>query len=167
MGRRDGPYVETSKITLAGPPNRLNGSFYRGPHGPQTPVFRVDGEGPSAFPHVKVTVENVCLSKATLRDPEQTRALRFSLLPTGPPRSPPPHRDQSWSAGSLARRAPQKTVLELDALRTVVLAIPADLRGLRDRALLLIGWAVALRRSELVALEFGDLSFEPEGGVNC
>jgi integrase len=58
-------------------------------------------------------------------------------------------------------------VLELDALRTVVLAIPADLRGLRDRALLLIGWAVALRRSELVALEFGDLSFEPEGGVNC
>jgi site-specific recombinase XerD len=32
---------------------------------------------------------------------------------------------------------PQKTALELDALRTTVLAIPGDLRGLRDRALLL------------------------------
>ena len=35
---------------------------------------------------------------------------------------------------------------------------------MRDRALLLIGWAGALRRSELVALQVGDLSFEPEGG---
>jgi integrase len=60
---------------------------------------------------------------------------------------------------------PQKTALEIDALRSVVLAIPEDLRGLRDRALLLVGWTAALRRSELVALEVGDLSFEPEGVV--
>jgi len=56
---------------------------------------------------------------------------------------------------------PQKTARELDPLRTAVLAIPPDLRGLRDRALLLVGWAAALRRSELVALEVGDLGFEP------
>jgi integrase len=61
---------------------------------------------------------------------------------------------------------PQKTALELEALRLVVLAIRGDLRGLRDRALLLIlGWTAALRRSELVALEVADLSFEPEGVV--
>jgi integrase len=60
---------------------------------------------------------------------------------------------------------PQKTALEIDALRTVIAAIPEGLRGLRDRALLLVGWAAALRRSELVALEVGDLSFEPEGVV--
>jgi integrase len=60
---------------------------------------------------------------------------------------------------------PQKTALEIDALRTVVLAIPDDLRGMRDRALLLVCWAAALRRSELVALEVGDLDFEPEGVV--
>src|SRR5450755_2451846 len=59
----------------------------------------------------------------------------------------------------------QKTALEIDALRTVILSIPADLHGLRDRALLLIGWTAALRPSELVALEVGDLSFEPEGVV--
>jgi site-specific recombinase XerC len=60
---------------------------------------------------------------------------------------------------------PQKTTLEIDALRSVVLPIPDDLRGLRDRALLLVGRAAALRRSELVALDVGDLGFEPEGVV--
>jgi site-specific recombinase XerD len=35
--------------------------------------------------------------------------------------------------------------------------------GLRDRALLALGWASALRRSELVALDIGDLEFAPEG----
>jgi len=46
----------------------------------------------------------------------------------------------------------------------VVLAqIPGDVRGLRDRALLLIGWAAAVRSSELAALIVSDLRFEPEG----
>ncbi len=44
--------------------------------------------------------------------------------------------------------------------------IATDLRGLRDRALiLLVGWAAALRRSELAALELRDLHFEREGVV--
>jgi site-specific recombinase XerD len=37
------------------------------------------------------------------------------------------------------------------------------LLGTRDRALVLLGFAAALRRSELVALTVDDLSFEPEG----
>ena len=35
--------------------------------------------------------------------------------------------------------------------------------GARDRALVLLGFAAALRRSELVGLTVDDLSFEPEG----
>jgi site-specific recombinase XerC len=35
--------------------------------------------------------------------------------------------------------------------------IPGDVRGLRDRALLLIEWATALRRSEIAALVASDL----------
>jgi hypothetical protein len=42
----------------------------------------------------------------------------------------------------------QKTTLELEPLRTVLAPIPADPRGRRDRALLLVGWAAALRRSD-------------------
>jgi integrase len=44
-----------------------------------------------------------------------------------------------------------------------VLAKRPGLRPLRDRALLLIGFAAALRRSELVALDVADLAFVQEG----
>ena len=57
----------------------------------------------------------------------------------------------------------QKTALEVESLRVVLAQIPRDTRGLRDRALLLIGWAAALRRSELAALVTTDLRFESEG----
>ncbi len=38
-----------------------------------------------------------------------------------------------------------------------------DVQGLRDQALLLIGFAGAFRRSELIALDFGDLDFTDDG----
>lgn len=41
----------------------------------------------------------------------------------------------------------------------------AGLRGLRDKALLLIGFAAALRRSELVALQLTDIQFVKQGLV--
>ena len=41
--------------------------------------------------------------------------------------------------------------------------VPAGLLGLRDRALLLVGFAGALRRSELAALNVADLSFGDDG----
>jgi hypothetical protein len=42
-------------------------------------------------------------------------------------------------------------------------ATPATLRGARDRAILLLGFAGALRRSELVALDVSDLEETEEG----
>jgi integrase len=59
----------------------------------------------------------------------------------------------------------QKTALEVDSLREVLARILGDVRGLRDRALLLIGLAAALRRSELAALVTTDLRFEPDGVI--
>ncbi len=38
-----------------------------------------------------------------------------------------------------------------------------DLRGERDRALIMLGFAGAFRRSELVEIKIGDLSFGPQG----
>src|ERR1700722_19386578 len=46
----------------------------------------------------------------------------------------------------------------------MVATAPDKLSGLRDRALLLIGFGGALRRSELVALDFGDIA-ETETGL--
>jgi len=58
-------------------------------------------------------------------------------------------------------------------LRQVIQGLPRDsesgdltLHSLRDRAILLIGWAGALRRSELVALTTADVANVPSEGLN-
>jgi len=58
-----------------------------------------------------------------------------------------------------------KTALSPELLRKLVAGLPDSLRGRRDRALLLVGFAGALRRSELVALAVRDFAFEAEGMV--
>jgi site-specific recombinase XerD len=42
-------------------------------------------------------------------------------------------------------------------------AAPGGLKGLRDRALLMLGFGGAFRRSELVAPDLADLEFSDEG----
>jgi site-specific recombinase XerD len=66
---------------------------------------------------------------------------------------------------SLGTAQRQVEALGVGALRAMVQATGEGLKGMRDRALLLLGWAGALRRSELVALDVEDLRFEPEGVV--
>jgi site-specific recombinase XerD len=48
-------------------------------------------------------------------------------------------------------------------LRAMVAILPATLQGCRDRALLLLGFAGAFRRSELVGLDLGDVAFTSDG----
>jgi len=48
-------------------------------------------------------------------------------------------------------------------VREMVAALPDTLLGFRDRALLLLGFAGAFRRSELVALNVEDLAFTEDG----
>ncbi len=56
--------------------------------------------------------------------------------------------------------------LEVEPLGRVLESLPADtLAGLRDRGLILLGFAAALRRSELAALDVGDLEFDPSRGL--
>jgi len=52
-----------------------------------------------------------------------------------------------------------------DELRRMLRALPATTRGVRDRALLLMGFAGAFRRSELVALDVADVRRTEEGLV--
>jgi len=65
--------------------------------------------------------------------------------------------------GTAQRRAAPAAV---DELRAMLEALPcAGLGAVRDRALLLVGFAGAFRRSELVALDVADLAFRSEGLV--
>lgn len=57
----------------------------------------------------------------------------------------------------------KKDPLSAPDLRRMVDAMPSGLIGLRDRALILLGFAGGFRRSELVALNCADLTFVPEG----
>lgn len=57
----------------------------------------------------------------------------------------------------------QKAPVMVGHLRAMVEALPTTLRGKRDRAMLLFGFAGAFRRSELVGLTVADLTFTEEG----
>ncbi|WP_236607780.1 hypothetical protein [Sandaracinus amylolyticus] len=60
------------------------------------------------------------------------------------------------------RIGPMTTNLACPNCRPPVEALPATLLGARDRALLLVGWAAALRRSELVSLQAHELRWTPD-----
>jgi integrase len=54
-----------------------------------------------------------------------------------------------------ARPPAQKEAILPEDLREMLATLPHNLRGLRDRAILLIGFAGGLRRSEIVSLDYG------------
>lgn len=51
----------------------------------------------------------------------------------------------------------------LEMLKKICAVIPPSFLGKRDKAILAIGWAAAMRRSEIVALDVDDIDFCPEG----
>ncbi|HUW79482.1 MAG TPA: tyrosine-type recombinase/integrase [Acidocella sp.] len=88
---------------------------------------------------------------------------RFNDLPWNPA-----HRDIQEPLGGVLRehgRPVQKAAaLTLQMLRQLVERCDNSARGRRDRAMLLLGFAAALRRSELVALQVEDVA-PVEGGL--
>ncbi|WP_416173489.1 tyrosine-type recombinase/integrase [Cypionkella sp.] len=63
-----------------------------------------------------------------------------------------------------ARPPVQKEAILPEDIRDMLATLPHDLRGLRDRAILLIGFAGGLRRSEIVSLDHGRDDTPDSGG---
>lgn len=63
-----------------------------------------------------------------------------------------------------ARPPVQKEAILRDDILAMVTTLPYDLRGLRDRAILLIGYAGGLRRAEIVSLDHGNGDMPDSGG---
>lgn len=59
----------------------------------------------------------------------------------------------------------RKEPLRTEDLRRIMVALPDTRGGLRDRALLLVGFAGAFRRSELTGLDVADLRLDREGAT--
>ena len=58
-----------------------------------------------------------------------------------------------------------KAPVLIDDIRRMMASLPKRLLGVRDRALLLVGFAGGFRRSELVSLNVGDIEFTEDGLV--
>ena len=69
---------------------------------------------------------------------------------------------------TVGSRMAGKAPATADRIADMLAGVPGDtLRGKRDRALLLLGFAGAFRRSELVALEMADLTFQGFRSTGC
>jgi len=58
-----------------------------------------------------------------------------------------------------------KKALRVEHVRQAVAHLGSDTIGVRDRALVLVGFTTGMRRSEIAALQVADVEFEPEGAV--
>ena len=93
-------------------------------------------------------------------------ALRYLHLLAGyPPPTASPLVSSTFAGIRRAHRRPlrKKTALVVEPLRMALRAIPDTLPGLRDRALLLVGFAAALRPSELARLDIASLTRHEDG----
>ena len=63
-----------------------------------------------------------------------------------------------------ARSPVQKEAILPEDIRAMIATLPHDLRGLRDRAILLVGFAGGLRRSEIVCIDHGKDDTPDSGG---
>ena len=59
----------------------------------------------------------------------------------------------------------RKAPITIEDLRAISATCASDAAGIRDRAVLLTGWAGAFRRSEIAALQVSDVAFQRDGVV--
>jgi integrase len=93
-------------------------------------------------------------------------ALRYLHLLAGyPPPTASPLVAATFAGIRRAHRRPlrKKSALVIEPLRAALRAMPATLPGMRDRALILVGFAAALRPSELARLDVDALTRHEDG----
>lgn len=130
-----------------------------------------DRHGLAALPADVDTVSSylASLARAGLKSSTISRraaAIRFIHRKSG--LEPPTNAESCKSVLQGIRRElgtahEQKAPATAEVVRAMLEEIPDNVRGLRDHALLVLGFAAALRRSEIVALDVADLEETPEG----
>lgn len=87
-------------------------------------------------------------------DPESTKAARELLKD---------YRKQAEEAAEPARGRGKAPAMRLDALRLIVDKCDTDIFGIRDRAMLLLGFSIAARRAELAGLRLRNIRDDDNG----
>lgn len=73
------------------------------------------------------------------------------------------YRKQAEAAEEPARGRGKAPAMRLDALRLIVSKCGDDVFGVRDRAMLLLGFSIAARRAELAGLRLRNITADPHG----
>ena len=157
--------VELAQAEKAASTRKAYGTDFR--------LFRAwcDAKGVSSLPAAAETVAAYLAAEAEMARPStlgrRVAAIRYAHrlaglpLPTDSEGVKATMRGIRRTFGSAkVRKAPAVAAKMLGMVATA----PVDLAGLRDRALLLLGFAGAFRRSELVALDVADIE-ETEAGL--
>ena len=134
-------------------------------HGPTLRAFETLPASPSTV-GLYLTAYSGSLSVATLS--RRLTAIRQAHAVAGEPfNAEAPELREVWKGIIRAKgraSAPAAPAVTQD-LVAMLAGLPDTLRGIRDRALLLVGFAGGFRRSELVALKVGDVAFTSDGLV--
>src|SRR5713101_6237524 len=131
-----------------------------------------DGRGVSALPAAPETVASYLAAHAATSKPStlgrRVAAIRYShkLASLEPPTDAEGVKATMRGIRRTFGTARTKKAPAIAAkMQSMVALAPDSLTGLRDRALLLVGFAGAFRRSELVALDVADIQFTDDGLV--
>jgi integrase len=87
-------------------------------------------------------------------DPEATKSAREMLKD---------YRKKAEEAEEPARGRGKAPAMRLDAVRLIVSKCSTDIFGVRDRAMVLLGFAIAARRAELAGLRLRNITDDPDG----
>jgi site-specific recombinase XerD len=102
------------------------------------------------------------VSSLRRRQTSISQAHKLARLPS-PTTSPEVRQVMTGIIRTLGEAPNRKLPALAEIMHMMLNTLPDTLPGIRNRALLLLGYAGALRRSELVALTANDLEFTPEG----
>lgn len=91
------------------------------------------------------------------------RAMHFDAGLFDPVAHPSVRKVRAGIARKIGTVAHKKAALAVAELAAILIACPEDERGLRDRAMILLGFVGAFRRAALVALDVSDVEMVPGG----
>jgi integrase len=127
-------------------------------------VSYLPATGPTVANYITFLAKNKDLAAATIsRALSSISQAHETLKLDNPVKSPEVSRVNKGIRRKRGTKQKRAKPLVLKELMNLCDEIPPTFLGRRDQAILLVGWAAALRRSEIVALDIADIDFVGQG----